>query len=248
MKKSIKKIVNPFIQVSSALLHDENLSALAKLLYLYLLDEKELQEHEISSALGVSEMELHGLYKELSAARWFEQHSMHEYVLNSALPTQTDKVKGSALEVVETSAPTPERVIPKAPSKNMKEVSDGDRVINYLLRKRREIQPDFARNVQISKWQYEMRVDLLNSHRSAAQYLKCIDYLYSGSKEAQFWRDTVKDAQSLIRHYDSIELKFMGDKKVAANASGAKALVNVLRRQGLNDEQIQAELAKQGLI
>ena len=244
MKKKITKTTPKLLCVNRTLIEDTQLSALAKMLYITLLSKEEsYEESELLSALGIDELRLKEFYSELIQAQWISQVSLSEYTLHN------DKtVNETQAEVVTLSAPVVKKPTPKPPSKNMKEVMDGDRVISYLLRKRREIQPDYARNANIAMWQYEMRVDLLNSHRSAAQYIKCIDYLYSGSKEAQFWRDTVKDAQSLIKHYDSIELKFMGDKKVAANASGTKAYVNVLRRQGLNDEQIQAQLAKEGLI
>ncbi len=131
---------------------------------------------------------------------------------------------------------------------NKEEILEADRVVNFFVNERRAVQPNFAAGVNIDRWKYEMRVHLAEGARTARQYYDMIRWLYSGEKEAEFWRNSINTVAGLIKNYDAVEMKFLAKSGATDTHHTRTMYANVLRKQGLSDEEIVQRLQEEGLI
>jgi len=152
------------------------------------------------------------------------------------------KEKNTIPEVIET--PVEQTATPPA----VETLSYEKRVCNYFDTNKKKIQPNFMRS-EINA-EYLLRLEF-DKGRTPEQFKEAIDYLFNGSESMQFWVKTINTIAGLIKHFNTIEADSISQvnnpKNIELNEQ-ALTWSNVLRKQGISDEEILVELQKNGFI
>jgi len=110
-------------------------------------------------------------------------------------------------------------------------------VCKFFDNERRKIQQNFRRNENNAE--YLLVQEFNNSNRTYEMYLDAIRWLYSGEKEAQFWRDSVNTIAGLIKNFNAIEMKYISKSKHGEDDAMMQRAIAYYRKQGMSDEAIE---------
>jgi hypothetical protein len=126
---------------------------------------------------------------------------------------------------------------------------DIKRIVTFFDQERKKIQPNyFRRESKNIDAQYLLRMHLKESGRTPQMFFDAIRWLFSNNPKAAFHRDYIMNIGKLIEHFNALEHQAVFSQDAVEFNEEAQSWYNVLKKQGLNDEEILRELREGGYI
>lgn len=174
-----------------------------------------------------------------SSMKWLELQAGEVFVKPTRENTSSNELILSEA-VNELAKHTPSKV----EVKNLKKtevVEEADRIVNFFIQSRREVQPAYIINNE-SIERYNFRKEYAYSGRTAEQLYALIRWLYSKDSEALFWRDTISTPIGLIKHYNAVEMKYISSSKETKVMESKTKEYKFWENKGLSHEDILAKM------
>lgn len=133
---------------------------------------------------------------------------------------------------------------------NTKEVTtsknseDSIRLALYLYKNITKINPSF-RQPNINNWAKDIDLAIRIDGRTMDQLKDCIDWIYS--KQGEFWQKNILSGKKLRDKFDTMNMQVITKKptkKEEKLSKLAQNTVNVMRKRGHTEEEIEEELRK----
>ena len=125
----------------------------------------------------------------------------------------------------------PSSAVSEAQLKN----EEAKKICKYFDHKRKQIQPSFYRNENNAE--YLLTRHLKETGRTPKMFLDAIDYLFSGEKAIEFWRDTINNIAGLIKHYNAVEMKYLSGSKDTKKFQTDKREFKICLEKGMSEDE-----------
>lgn len=178
-----------------------------------------------------------------SSIKWLELQE--DTVIVSPRGENIVPVESGVIDIVDPSVSDGSDYVPVTVAhKNLKKeevVQEADRIVNLFIQARMEVQPAYILANE-SKERFSFRIEYARSGRTAAQLHALIRWLYSKDKEALFWRDTISTPVGLIKHYNSVEMKYISSSKETKMMESKSKEYVYWEKKGLSHDQILSKM------
>lgn len=121
---------------------------------------------------------------------------------------------------------------------------DSIRLANYLLNNILKYNPTFKKP-NINTWANDIDKAIRIDHRSVSELKECIDWIYS--KQGEFWQKNILSGKKLREKFDTMNMQVITAKPTRDQkklSKQAETLVNVMKKRGHSQEEIEDELRK----
>ena len=249
MKQTLRKgNLIPFTQVPNVVLNDSEISFKAKGIYCYMFSKPDGWDF---SADRIAMETRDGIDAIQSGLRELREVGLLHYQKKNDGRVEYTIYSQRTPDVIETVEPAPavsanniltEQEVFAPTATNEKEIPNQQATIicRFFDNERRKIQPNFTRNEMGAE--YKLVQEFRNTPRTYEMYIDAIKWLYSGEKEALFWRDAVNTIAGLIKNLNAIEMKYISKSKEGKDSASTQRAFNYYRKQGMSDAEIEEGL------